>query len=219
LAEIKDRLGDALGRDVFFVSLTVDPENDTPEALKAFAEAFGASAPGWRFITGTPVDMAAITAKFGDRSDRKLSDHRNELLIGNDRTGDWERASPFQDIDQLVMTVYALDAHEQTPPPQATAGRYVISNQPGEAMFKKLCAPCHTIGGGDHVGPDLRGVVERRDPAWLTDFIRNPTRMVLRHDPDALALVAKYPVRMPFMGLTANDAYDMISYLMAQSSK
>jgi len=86
LAEVKDKLGDALGRDIFFVSLSVDPEHDTPEMLKAFADAFD-TGPGWQFLTGQPEDIKSISAKFGDRSgDRKLGDHRNEVLIGNDAT-------------------------------------------------------------------------------------------------------------------------------------
>ena len=50
---------------------------------------------------------------------------------------------------------------------------YHLSDQPGQVLFKKMCAPCHTIGGGDHVGPDLRGVADRRDLAWLTDFMKD----------------------------------------------
>src|SRR5471030_553847 len=100
LAEVKDKLGDAVGRDIFFISMSVDPEHDTPEMLKAFADAFDASAPGWQFLTGQPEDIKSINAKFGDRSaERKLSDHRNEILIGNDATGDWDRGSAFNDID------------------------------------------------------------------------------------------------------------------------
>src|SRR5262245_5393548 len=40
LSQVEDRLGDAAGRDVFFVSLSVDPEHDTPEKLKEYADAF-----------------------------------------------------------------------------------------------------------------------------------------------------------------------------------
>ena len=174
LAEVKDKLGDAVGRDIFFISLSVDPEHDTPDMLKAFADAFGASAPGWQFLTGRPEDIDAINAKFGDRSaQRSLSDHRNEMLIGNDATGDWERDTAFDDIDQLAMTIRVMDPkwRGQGGGPQARrrAVRVIIAigDQPGQALFKKMCAPCHTIGGGDHVGPDLRGVADRRDHAWL----------------------------------------------------
>ncbi len=78
--------------------------------LKAFASAFGAGAPGWQFVTGNPDDIDAINEKFGDRSaQRSLSSHRNEILIGNDATGDWERDSAFDDINQLAMTIRLMD--------------------------------------------------------------------------------------------------------------
>ena len=40
-----------------------------------------------------------------------------------------------------------------------------MSSQPGQTLFKKMCAPCHTIGVGDRVGPDLRGVTDPARPA------------------------------------------------------
>src|SRR5471032_3408426 len=136
LAEVKDKLGEAVGRDIFFISISVDPEHDTPDMLKAFADAFGASAPGWQLLTGRPADIDAINAKFGDRSaERSLSDHRNEILIGNDATGDWERASAFADIDQLVLTIRAMDPkwHGEAGAPQDNAtGYYQIGDQPGQ---------------------------------------------------------------------------------------
>src|SRR5690349_21507986 len=97
LAELRDRLGDAFARDVFFVSLTVDPERDTPARMKAFADAFQAGdGPGWRFVTGKPEYIRLIDARFGDKSaERGLSDHRNEIVIGNGTTGDWTRNSLF----------------------------------------------------------------------------------------------------------------------------
>jgi protein SCO1/2 len=225
LAEVKDKLGDAVGRDIFFVSLSVDPEHDTPEMLKAFADAFDAAAPGWQFLTGQPEDVKLINGKFGDRSaQRNLRDHRNEILIGNDATGDWQRDSAFDDINQLVTTIRLMDPKwskpVDTPRDGATSesGYYKLSDQPGQVLFKKMCAPCHTIGGGDHVGPDLRGVADRRDRAWLIDFIRDPARMLARKDPDAVALAARFPaVRMPRMGLGENDASDLIAYLKAET--
>jgi protein SCO1/2 len=227
LAEVKDKLGDAVGRDIFFISMSVDPEHDTPDMLKAFADAFDASAPGWQFLTGKSEDIKSINAKFGDRSaGRRLSDHRNEILIGNDATGDWERDSAFDDINQLVMTIRLMDPkwRGQVGSPEDRAasdtGYYRLADQPGQVLFKKMCAPCHTIGGGDHVGPDLRGVADRRDRGWLINFIRNPAKVLAREDPDALALAARFPsVRMPVMGLAENDASDVITYLRDQTSR
>src|SRR6516225_3081044 len=89
IAQLEDKLGEMVGRDIFFVSMTVDPEHDTPENLKAFASAFDAG-PGWLFLTGKPEDIRLINSRLGDRS-RKLSEHRNEIVLGNDATGEWTR--------------------------------------------------------------------------------------------------------------------------------
>src|SRR5215831_10177654 len=103
MAQIEDKLDGAVGRDLFFVSMSVDPENDTPERMKAFADAFDVG-PGWLFLTGKVADIRAINYKLGDRSDRNLSDHRNEIVLGNDAIGDWQRASIFGDLDSLVVS-------------------------------------------------------------------------------------------------------------------
>jgi protein SCO1/2 len=223
IAQLEDKLGDLVGRDVFILSMTVDPERDTPERLKEYAEAFGAG-PGWSFVTGKPEDIRAINYKFGERS-QVLSEHRNEIVLGNDATGEWQRDSVFGDIDRLAMTVRALDSkwRDQVRPPTQTASSntgLAMSSQPGQALFKKVCAPCHTIGVGDRVGPDLRGVTTRRDQPWLAAFIQNPGQLRARQDPVALSLAAEYPaVRMPAMGLGANDAADLISYLATETSR
>jgi cytochrome oxidase Cu insertion factor (SCO1/SenC/PrrC family)/mono/diheme cytochrome c family protein len=220
LAQLEERLGDRVGRDVFLVSMTVDPQTDTPQRLKEYAEAFGAG-PGWSFVTGSADNIRAINFKFGERS-KVLSEHRNEIVLGNDATGEWQRDSIFGDIDRLVMTVKSLDPkwrdQVRTPAysPASNTG-LAVSQQPGQALFKKICAPCHTIGVGDRVGPDLRGVTARRERSWLTAFIQNPARLRAQRDPAALALAETYPVvRMPALGVGQNDASDLIAYLDAE---
>jgi len=95
-----------------------------------------------------------------------------------------------------------------------------LSSQPGQALFKRLCAPCHTIGVGDRVGPDLRGITQSRDHAWLSSYIRNPAKLRAQNDPAALALAAQYPaVRMPALRLGDVDAADLINYLETQNAR
>ena len=60
------------------------------------------------------------------------------------------------------------------------------------------------------MGPDLAGVIGRRDSAWLTSFISDPEKMRSQGDPIAIALTAKYPnVRMPALGIAKADAADL----------
>jgi cytochrome oxidase Cu insertion factor (SCO1/SenC/PrrC family) len=226
LGTLQAKLGDEMGRNVFFVSVSVDPEHDTPAMLKAFAEAFDAG-PGWQFVTGKPEDITAITMKFGDRSsERGLQDHRIEMLIGNDAIGDWERESALTDLDQVAMTVHSMDPkwNEKVRQPTYVAasdtGYAFDGGKPGEVMFKRLCSSCHTIGAGDHVGPDLRGAAERRDHDWLKNFIMNPLRVRMGNDPTALALVQKFPgVRMPRLGLSEIDARDLIAFITSETAR
>jgi len=223
MAQVEEKLGDVVGRDIFIISMTVDPENDTPDKLKQYAEAFSAG-PGWTFVTGKPEDVRAINYKFGDRSG-KLSEHRNEIVVGNDVTGQWQRDSVFGDLSRLVIAIRSMDPNwrdqaRAAPRPDAGDSNLLLSSQPGQVLFKKMCAPCHTIGVGDRVGPDLRGVAARRDRAWLTSFIRNPSQLRAQRDPVALALAAKFPaVRMPALGLAEADADDLIAYLQAETSR
>jgi protein SCO1/2 len=223
MAQLEEKLGDMVGRDVFILSMTVDPERDTPQRLKEYATAFR-TGPGWSFVTGKPEDIRAINYKFGERS-QILSEHRNEMVIGNDASGEWQRDSVFGDINRLVMTVRGMDPkwRDQVRAPERNASSktgLALSSQPGQALFKKICAPCHTIGVGDRVGPDLRGVTKRRQEPWLAAYIQNPAKLRAQQDPVALALAAEYPaVRMPALGVARNDAADLIAYLAAETSR
>lgn len=223
MAQLADMLGDTVGRDIFLISMTVDPETDTPEKMKAFADAYGAG-PGWLFLTGKLEDIRAINSKLGDRSDRNLSDHRNEIVLGNDEIGDWERDSVFGDLNRLAITVHQMDPKWLNAihvPEQQSAKKVdvVIPDHPGQALFKKMCAPCHSIGVGDRVGPDLRDVTTRRDRVWLTKFIENPPRMFAEKDPTALELAARFPsARMPALGIGDTDAKDLLTYLDNESA-
>jgi protein SCO1/2 len=89
-----------------------------------------------------------------------------------------------------------------------------FASQPGQALYKRLCAGCHTVGRGDRVGPDLAGALGRRDRDWLVSFIANPEKMRREKDPIALGLVAKFPtVRMPALGISDSDAGDLLAYI------
>ncbi len=81
LAQVYDWLGERMGRDVFFVSITLDPENDTPEKLATFKAGFNADR-GWTFLTGSRENIDTIRAKLGEKA-RALALHRTDMVIGN----------------------------------------------------------------------------------------------------------------------------------------
>ena len=65
MARVQDDLGESFGRDVAFVSITVDPERDTSEVLRAYAEAFDADPAGWFFLTGEVEAVRRVAARYG----------------------------------------------------------------------------------------------------------------------------------------------------------
>ena len=62
---VQDQLGSDFGKKIAFISITVDPERDTPEVLKEYAQAFGANFAGWAFLTGAPDAIRDVARRYG----------------------------------------------------------------------------------------------------------------------------------------------------------
>jgi protein SCO1 len=65
MAGIQNHLGGSFGPQVNFVSITVDPERDTPEVLRRYAERHQANTAGWFFLTGTPPEIREVAKRYG----------------------------------------------------------------------------------------------------------------------------------------------------------
>lgn len=223
LAAVQADLGEAMGRDIFFLSISLDPVNDTPDKLKKFADGYKVG-PGWFFLTGNPDDLKLIRERLGERS-QNITQHQAVLILTNDKTGEWGKDSAMSEISHLVETIRDLDPEWHNRPRdlvnQVPGDRAIpLSNVQGQALFARACASCHTIGRGDKVGPDLAGVTARRDRDWLTKFIVRPDKMRQARDPLALELYEKYNrVAMPFLGLSDADASDLLAYIEATPAK
>ena len=102
-AEIQEHVGDRLGKDVYLLSFSVDPVNDTPAKLKEYAGRFGAR-PGWYFLTGPKENVDAALKKLGQHVETREA-HQNIFLIGNDRTGLWKKALGLADAADLLPIV------------------------------------------------------------------------------------------------------------------
>jgi len=87
LGQLQQMLGDQLGRDVFIISITIDPKNDTPEKIKEWAREAGAG-PGWIFLTGKPEDVNQVNMKLGQH-EHHLHDHKGVYMLGNVDTTLW----------------------------------------------------------------------------------------------------------------------------------
>ncbi len=102
-SNVQELMGDRFGRDVYLISISVDPVVDTPERLKAMATKFHAR-PGWTFVTGESLEISQLLKALGASALRK-KDHTPLVLIGNDTRGIWTRtyglAQPVQ-IERVI---------------------------------------------------------------------------------------------------------------------
>ena len=95
MAQVQALLGDRMGRDVFFYSITIDPRHDTAKVLKKYAAQYHAG-PGWLFLTGKEADIELLSKKLGLYSEPNPDNkdgHTPTLLIGNESTGQWMQGS------------------------------------------------------------------------------------------------------------------------------
>lgn len=88
----------------------------------------------------------------------------------------------------------------------------------GSQLFQKLCSGCHTIGGGDGAGPDLKGVTAQHPQQWLERMITEPDRLTAEKDPAQLTLVQKFGMEMPKLGVSPEDARKIIAFLGGQAA-
>jgi mono/diheme cytochrome c family protein len=84
----------------------------------------------------------------------------------------------------------------------------------GQQLFQEKCVACHTVGKGALVGPDLKGVTERRPREWLEQWILAPDAMLAKNDPVAIGLLAQWRnLPMPNQGLKTSDVNAILAYL------
>jgi protein SCO1 len=81
MAQVQDDLGRDFGAKVNFVSITVDPERDTPAALKAYAESYGANLAGWSFLTGAPDTIQKLVRSYGGFSSKSTDDNVDHIFL------------------------------------------------------------------------------------------------------------------------------------------
>jgi protein SCO1/2 len=89
MVQIQDALGSDFGANIAFVSISIDPEHDTPEILRDYARAWGAKLQGWNFLTGSPEAVREVTHRYGTFAARNVQggvDH-TQLTSIIDRAG------------------------------------------------------------------------------------------------------------------------------------
>ena len=103
LEKVQQALGARLGKDVYIISISVDPTVDTPANLKEYAKKLHAR-PGWYFLTGAKENVEVALKKLGQFVPEK-QDHLNIFIIGNERTGLWKKAFGLAQSEELVKVV------------------------------------------------------------------------------------------------------------------
>jgi len=106
MAALQDRVGERLGRDVYLLSFSVDPQTDTPARLKQYAERVGAR-PGWFFLTGSKTNVDWALYKLGVYSDPAEA-HSNLLILGNEPAGEWKKVFGLAPAEDLLRSLEAV---------------------------------------------------------------------------------------------------------------
>jgi protein SCO1 len=112
LRVVQQALGQRLGKDIHMVSMTLQPQFDTPRALKDYVKRYDIG-PGWTFITGKPAEMELIRRKLGFYNDNPaldadLANHTGMVRIGNEKFDRWfmmpALAKPAQIARAILQT-------------------------------------------------------------------------------------------------------------------
>jgi len=82
----------------------------------------------------------------------------------------------------------------------------------GKSVFETKCSACHKTTEQKIVGPGLKGVTQRRKPAWVLNMITNPEEMT-KKDPVAMKLLEEHLTQMTFQNVTDEEAKSILEYL------
>ncbi len=121
----------------------------------------------------------------------------------------------FANASQGAIGVIAAGAPPGSDPEHhnipATAAPTDLVAVKGKLDFESKCLACHSIAGGDKLGPDLYGVTKRRDDAWLARWMKSPDQM-LQSDAQAKAMLDKYKLPMPNQNLSDAEIKQYVAY-------
>ncbi|MBL4673037.1 MAG: copper chaperone PCu(A)C [Arenicella sp.] len=219
MGQISRILGDRVGNDVHFITITIDPETDTPEVLKDYRDRFRAN---WPFYTGDKDQIIDIRRKLGlfvEDIGGGENNHNVNMIIGNQKTGRWMKRTPFENPYVLADQIGNwLHGWKPTVVKKDFAEAPDLRNvSDGENLYRTRCMSCHTLDGTRDrkaIGPDLLAVTLNRDRQWLVDWLRNPEKMIKAGDPIAVNLYNRYnKIMMPDMNLGKADIADILEYI------
>jgi cytochrome oxidase Cu insertion factor (SCO1/SenC/PrrC family) len=107
LNQVRSLMAESIKDEVWFLSISVDPERDTPEAMKAFAKKQGVDESRWLFLTGPKENLDFIVKRLGQYT-QEVEAHSTLMLAGNDRTRHWTRVMPMVPPNGVAEQLRAL---------------------------------------------------------------------------------------------------------------
>ncbi len=112
LVRVQELLGDRVGKDIFFVSISLQPEHDTPEIMAAYAKAHGVG-PGWVFLTGQKDDIELLRHRLGfwdidPNVDADPEQHLGTVRIANEPMHRWAMSPSLLSPTGLVRAVHRV---------------------------------------------------------------------------------------------------------------
>ena len=113
LSKLQAMLGERLGGEVYLVSVSTDPEGDTPERLKIWGSQFGAG-PGWTLVTGKKSEIDKVALALTGAPAVK-GDHSPVVFVGSDRTGRWIRAYGLAEPARFASLIDEVTAARVAP--------------------------------------------------------------------------------------------------------
>jgi protein SCO1/2 len=111
---LQERFAARLGKDIVLVSITVDPANDTPAKLEAYARNVKA-VPGRYFLTGSKEQVDAALQRIGQFA-ASPEQHTNVIVVGNEKTGLWKKAFGLAKQEEIVEIVRSVADDDGTAP-------------------------------------------------------------------------------------------------------
>jgi len=113
LVDVYDYLAGRMGRDMLMLSISIDPEVDTPDVLMRYAEIFDGPKPGWLFLTDDYAEIDRLRRSLGVYDldpvvDADKTQHAGIITFGNDRTNRWAALPAMMDSKELARTILRI---------------------------------------------------------------------------------------------------------------
>jgi protein SCO1 len=106
-SSLQKRLGPVLGKDVFLLSVTMNPQTDTPKKLKSWGRKYGRQS-GWTLVTGQASEVETLLRLFTGESVGPREVHAGLVYIGDDRTGRWLFIDDLTPAAEIERKLYEL---------------------------------------------------------------------------------------------------------------